>query len=78
MGRPTVDKMSPGQLKLHFAAKCKYHHCDGVRALAHAGRVSPDYLRAALLDYEAAERRGDLDGQEDALVRVVDEATKTN
>ena len=71
---PTVDKMTPGQLKLHFAAMCQHHQCDGVRALGYASKVPVGHLRAALLSYEAAAGEQEWTKAEDALLSVVAEA----
>lgn len=71
MPRPTVETMTSGQLKLHFAAKCRYHHADGVRALGLVHRLSTDDLRAHLLDYEAAAKVEDWKAAESALVRIM-------
>lgn len=71
MPRITVEKMTPGQLKLHFAAICQWHQCDGVAALGKVHKVSEDELRAALVAYEAAKKRKDWRAAEAALLRVV-------
>ena len=68
---PTVETMTHGQLKLHFAARCRYHHCDGIRALGLAHRISVEDLRTHLSEYEAARNIGDWKEAEDALLRIM-------
>jgi hypothetical protein len=68
---PTVDKMTPGQLKLHFAAVCQRHQCNGVNALGYASKVPPDRLRTALLHYEVWARKKNWQKAEDALLSIV-------
>ena len=66
--------MSPGQLKLHFASLCQLHGCGGVYALGIVHRVSPDRLRAGLVEYEQA-YPDNLPAAEDALVRLAEAMT---
>ena len=68
---PTVAKMTPGQLKLHFAALCGHHQCDSVRALGYASKVPPDRLRTALLHYETWARKKNWQKAEDALLSII-------
>lgn len=72
MARIAVKDMTHGQLKLHFAAVCQWHQCDGVLALGKVHRVTEDELRAAMIEYETAKKVKDWKRAESALLRVVD------
>ncbi len=71
MARIAVEEMTHGQLKLHFAAVCQWHQCDGVAALGKVHHVSEAELRAAMIAYEAAKKSKDWKRAEAALLRVV-------
>lgn len=71
---PTVEKMTPGQLKLHFGSLCQHHQCNGVSALGYASKVPIQYLRSALITYETHANREEWDQAEDALLSVVAQA----
>ena len=71
MPRIAVERMTPGQLKLHFASVCQWHQCDGVLALGKVHKIPIEDLRSALIAYEAAKKIKDWKSAEDALLRVV-------
>ena len=76
MARITVEKMTEGQLKMHFAAVCQWHQCDGVAALGRVHKIPVDELRAGLSAYEAAKKRKDWKSAEAALLRLVGTSTR--
>ena len=73
----TVAEMTPGQLKLEYAACCQSHGCDGASALSWAGSITTPKLRKALTDYWNAAERDDWTAAEDALLEPLPEHLKT-
>ncbi len=69
--RIAVEAMTPGQLKLSFAATCAFHRCDAAKALAFAGRAPVEVLRRSLAEYRDAMKLGNAVEAEAALMRVV-------
>lgn len=69
--RVPVEAMTPGQLKLSFAATCAFHQCNAAQALGFASRVPVEFLRTSLAEYRAAMKFGNTIEAEAALMRVV-------
>lgn len=65
-----VSEMSHGQLKLHYAAICQHHGCNGTAALGHVHRVSESELRDRLSEYETAAAIEDWSAAEDAMLKI--------
>ncbi len=72
VSRVPYEKMTRGQLILEYASKCAWHQCDGVKAMALAGKVSETALRNAMLDYRKAAEKDDWNSAEDALVSIAE------
>lgn len=75
MSRIAYEQMTKGQLTLEYAAKCQWHQCDGVKALAIAGKASEPELRIAMLAYRKAARKKDWGAAETALLSIADPVT---
>jgi hypothetical protein len=69
-----VADMSHGQLKLHYAAICQHHGCNGTIALGHVHRITETELRANLAEYEAAAAVDDWATAEDAMLKIAAKA----
>ena len=67
---PKVAEMSLGQLKIHYAAICQHHGCNGVAALGHVHRIPEDDLRGALIEYEEAAAKKRWRVAEDAMLKI--------
>ncbi len=72
MSRIPYEKMTKGQLTLEYAAKCQWHQCDGVKALALAGKASETALRNVMLDYRKAASKENWRAAEDALLSIAE------
>jgi len=71
---PKVSAMTHGQLKLHYAALCQYHGCNGVAALGYVHRLSEGELRTFLMAYEIAAADKEWDRAQDALLGIATKA----
>lgn len=70
--RIPYEEMTPGQLRLEFAARCQFHGCDAGLALCASTQAPEEFIRERMLAYRDAIARLDDKDAEDALIEIIE------